>query len=160
MIQHVWTLPCRVAITDQNTNNVSLVEVLEEIAVAPLEASPDPARPKFPAVFDVVSLWARANPDEPATGQGRVRLVSPRGETLIEQAVEVDLREVRRLRSVGRIMGLPLRGAGTYHFRIDVRPNPDAAWTEVGRVPLEVSVEAPLEGQALQSASSVSGPCK
>jgi hypothetical protein len=141
MIQHIWTVPCRVTITDQDTNNVSMIEVLEELVLAPLAARQDLGRPRFPAIFDVVTLWAREIPEQPETGLGRVLLLSPQGETLIEQGVEVDLRQVRRLRSLGRIMGFPMRGAGVYHFRIDSRSNEAAAWQEVGRIPLEVSIE-------------------
>ena len=56
MIQHIWTVPCRVTIADQDTNNVSLIEVLEEISLAPAAARFDPARPRLPLFFDVVTL--------------------------------------------------------------------------------------------------------
>jgi hypothetical protein len=107
----------------------------------PLAARQDSARPKVPAIFDVVTLWARENPEVPETGLGRILFLSPQGETLIEQDVEVDLREVKRLRSFGRITGFPTRGPGVYHFRIDSRPSDTAEWRQVGRVPLDVSIE-------------------
>ena len=142
MIQHIWTAPCRVGIVNQDTNNVSLIEVLEELVLGPLRSRQDPAKPQLPAIFDVVTLWAREDPERPETGQGRIRLISPQGETLVEQRLEVDLREVRRLRSFGRILGFSMQGDGVYSFRIDRRPDEAAEWEEVGRVPLEVVVEA------------------
>jgi hypothetical protein len=72
-------------------------------------------------------------------------LLSPQGETLLEQGMDVDLRETRRLRTIGKIVGFPLRGAGAYAIRVDRRPNEAAPWQEVAKVPLDVTIEAGLE---------------
>jgi len=118
-----------------------MIEVLEELALSPLAVRHDRARPRFPAIFDIVTLWARENPEQPETGLGRLLLLSPQGETLLEQTMDVDLRQNKRLRTFGKIVGFPIRGPGLYHFRVDGRPSESASWHEVAKIPLEVSIE-------------------
>ena len=143
MIQHLWTVPCRVTITDQQSNNISLIEVLEELTVPPPNSRIPLTVAFSPLMIDLVTLWSRGNPDEPEFGNARSSLVSPAGETMIEQVVELDLRERRRFRTIGRFLGLPLQQAGTYAWRVEKRQGENATWEEVARVPLEVHVESP-----------------
>lgn len=151
MIRHIWTVPCRVTITDQESNNVSLIEVLEEIVIAPTAARSDSARLRLPLLFDVVTLWARERSGEPEVGIGRMQLLSPQGRILIEQSTEIDLREKRRLRTFGRIIGFPAEGSGTYHFRVDYRTTEGEEWQLAGIIPLDVMIEeAPAEANAVQ----------
>jgi hypothetical protein len=96
----------------------------------------------------VVTLWTREDPNQPAQGLARIALLSPDEEALIEQVVEVDLREAKRMRSFGRIIGLPARGAGRYHFRIETRATDAEEWHEVDRVPLQIEVEPAPEHPA------------
>ena len=148
MIQHIWTVVCRAHIVDQQTNNVSLIDVLEEITVAP-EGVETPANVRqFPAIFSVVSLWSRGDPARPETGQARLSFLSPAGEQLGENTAEVDLREFRRMRLLNQFMGFPAAGAGIYRFVVERRADANAPWEEVARVPLDVTVqEAPAAPQ-------------
>jgi hypothetical protein len=139
MIQHIWTIPCRLSTTDRETNNVSLIEVLEEVTIPAMP--PRQAVMGFvPAIFDVVTLWSRGNDDEPAAGFGRMRLVSPTGDTILEQPYAIDLRENRRIRSVGRILGFPAQDSGRYHFRVERRTNEADPWEEVVSIPIWVNI--------------------
>jgi hypothetical protein len=145
MIQHIWTVPCRLYIVDQQTNNVSLLDVLEELTLSPHAVDPGTGHPRYPAVFNVVSLWARQNPAQPEVGKTRLCLLSPAGDSLMEITAEVSLQEFRRLRHSWRIMGFPLAGTGRYHFRVERRADADADWEEVARVPLDIDVEVAPE---------------
>jgi hypothetical protein len=145
MIQHIWTVPCRVGIVDQNTNNVSLIDVLEEITVSELPMQPGVIPAQMPSILDVVSLWGRENPDQPEAGWGRLSLISPQGESLVQQPGEVDLRQFRRVRAFNKFIGLPLRGPGRYYFHVERRPDEAAEWELVARVPLDITIAPALE---------------
>jgi hypothetical protein len=140
MIQHAWTVPCRMSITDQETNNVSLIGVLEELQIAPPHIRVDSLRGLVP-MFDLVTLWTRANPETPEVGYARTCLLSSTNEEIGQQEAEIDLRQNRRVRSVSRFVGFPLVRAGIYYFRIQRREDQNAAWEEVARVPLDVAVD-------------------
>jgi hypothetical protein len=118
---------------------VSLIEVLEEITIpTPLTQQPD--RSLVPAVFDVVTLWGREKDEQPEEGFGRMALVAPDGETLLEQEYAINLHEFRRFRSAGRILGFPARNSGRYQFRIERRRSKDSPWEQVATLPLWVSI--------------------
>jgi hypothetical protein len=149
MIQHIWTIPCRIATTDRESNNVSLIEVLEEFTI-PAVVPQQPERGLVPAIFDVVTLWARADDDQPVAGTGRMSFLSPDGEALFAYEYEIDLRESRRIRSVGRVLGFPAPSPGRYHFRIECRVGDGGPWEQLALVPLWVNIlrsENPPEPQ-------------
>lgn len=150
MIHHVWTLPCRVVISSQETNNVSLIEILEEISIKaqPIILQGKELRGIIPAIFDIVTLWAREKPDQPDSGFGRISLISPDGETIFLQESEIDLKESKRMRSVGRIFGFPAEQDGIHFLKVEIRSNSEDQWVEVWRIPIEVTIERPPQVQA------------
>jgi hypothetical protein len=148
MIRHLWTIPCRVAITDQDSNNVSLIEVLEELVLAQAPDHVQDARRLVPAFFDVVSLWSRGNLAQPETGYARSSLVDAQDRIVLLHETVVDLRQNVRLRTFGKILGLPVRDSGIYHLKVEARPDEAAAWQEVARVPIQITVMQPPEVQA------------
>lgn len=144
MIQHVWTILCRLSVVSQETNNVSLIEILEEANI-PI---PPPANlgPGFvPAVVDVVTLWSRQDDNQPALGSARVLLISPSGIQLNEIVYEVDLREPRRFRHTSRMIGLPAQDEGRYHFRLAYRLQGTDDWVDAGSLPIWINVMRPNE---------------
>jgi hypothetical protein len=144
---HIWTIPCRLFLTDRETNNATLVEVLEEVGIPESPTLFDPARGVLPAMFDVVTLWGRDHEDKPEQGLGRLSLMSPSGEAAFQHEYDVDLRPHVRTRIVAKVFGFPAQTAGRYHFRIERRANISEQWEEVARVPLSVK-KAPSVGAA------------
>ena len=137
MIQHIWTIPCRVSITDRETNNISMIEVLEEITLpTALEQQPDSQL--VPAIFDVITLWGRQNDETPESGFGRFQLVSPSGEALMTYEYDVDLQVHQRRRILGRLIGFPLVPAGKYRFQVERRHDRDAVWEIVATIPIAI----------------------
>lgn len=150
MIQHIWTVPCRVSLVDQESNNVSLIQVLEELGI-PTVMPPIPGPAMIPALFDVVTLWGREHEEQGAQGQARMSVISPTGEVLVSRVYDVDLREFRRFRSVSRILGFPAPVSGRYGFRVERRVGADGQWEERAVIPLWVNLqrpEAPANPQA------------
>jgi hypothetical protein len=139
MAQHIWTVPCRLSTVDRESNNVSLIQVLEEIAV-PTVPPVQPSLALFPAIFDVVTLWGRDDENSSEGATGRMSLVSPTGEALIVTEYEIDLRESRRFRAVSRILGFPTQTSGTYKFRIERRSAAEGEWEYVAAIPLVVTI--------------------
>lgn len=136
MVQHIWTIACRLSITDKETNNVSLLQVLEEITI-PQDQSRD--KKLVPAIFELVTLWARADENQPTAGFGRLALLGPTGDVLLEHNYEIDLQQDNRIRSVGKIFGFPVQRSGRYHFRIERKLNEADPWQEVARIPIWVN---------------------
>lgn len=138
MVQHVWTVLCTRSITDSETNNVSLIEVLEQLTIADPGAAPG-VEGLVPMPLELVTLWSRETDDRPARGRGRISFERPSG--LVRESVsehDIDLTVSLRVRHRQRFMGIPIREPGRHVFRVELRDDARQNWATVATVPLEV----------------------
>src|SRR5262249_54259531 len=150
---------CYKGVLDQYTNQVSLLDVIENIIAKPLEPLPSmiDAQAKdvrVPINLHLVTLWIRSSFAVPEECNTRVRLITPTGEDKRsgEQIMKVDLKNHLRSRSFVRIESLPFRGEGFYYFIVERNEAPDV-WRTVAEVPLEFRLEASASADKQQSAS-------
>jgi hypothetical protein len=145
MIAHAWTTLCDRVVVDRDSDNLNL-DTIEAIYVN----KPDDGEPALvPVQLEVVSLWYRREPGQGALERAHICVLSPELETLAHIAIDIDLRNVPRLRTRGVIDGLMVRRAGTYFVSVDVLDATPAR--EVARIPLQVEL-APRDVSAERSA--------
>ena len=146
MIDHVWTVVCSRAVIDQDSNNVSLQNVVEQLNI-----SGEPGHVLIPMSLDIVTLWARAKVEAPARGRARVTFLSPSGAATDSPfEYDIDLSKHRRYRSRGRIQPLHIKGAGRHTFRVELQEEDEVGWHQVASIPLEISftsAEEPEEAE-------------
>jgi hypothetical protein len=135
MTRHVWTVACMHAVIDQESNLVSLLDVIEQINI-PGKPAPDKA---VGLTLDLTTLWVRENPETPEKGRARITLVSPSGAELKSIIMDVDLSAHERLRSRGRFVGIPAPEDGRYTFRVDSAPENSEEWIQVALIPLQIA---------------------
>lgn len=124
-----WVVMCQRALLDQ-TNNISLVQVLDEIGVpAPPEGS-DSTNALIPFPCAVVALWRRSVPDEPERVQARTRILGPDGREFTKLEVGVDLTKAKRTRWIAQLAGILYRGPGVYVATMEVATG--KRWRQVG----------------------------
>jgi len=117
MIEHVWTVVCRQAVVDRETNLISLQAVFEGLQVY----GEAPEGGIVPAQFDVASLWIRSDNEIPAEGLTRVKLISPSGnELLASDNTRVNLVDTQRFRTITHFPGFPSGESGRYIIRIEL----------------------------------------
>ena len=133
MIAHVWSVLCARSIVDRDSNNISLLDVIEQLNLAIVEL---PAI--IPAQFELVTLWTRADNDMPAIGRGRVRYLCPTNELLAQIEHAIDHSDYRRTRQRSGLVGLPISGFGRHSLHVELQVAEDGEWTEVANLPLEV----------------------
>ena len=76
MIECKWTIVCEHAVVDRFTNNLSLLQVVDQISVGGVPES----NTQMPLPFDAMTLWERDDLESPETGQTRTVIVDPNGE--------------------------------------------------------------------------------
>jgi len=140
MPRHVWTVICRRATIDSETNSVSIFEVVEEMHVKGVSPS---EKVLVPRELELISLWARSDVGRPEVGHTRLRMLTPKDETTGVAEGEIDLRGHRRLRFRLKLGTMALDGPGVYEFAIDLREG-GGDWREVTRIPLDVVFETDL----------------
>lgn len=142
MIEHVWSVLCTRSLIDRETNNISLIDVVEQMTInAP--PPPEGAEGLAPLQFELVSLWSRRHDDKPVQGRARIRFFRPSGPVGAVTEISVDLMTFRRTRARSRISGLPIREAGRHSFEVDVWDEEHKEWRGVARIPIEVAFGPP-----------------
>jgi hypothetical protein len=140
-VEHIWSVLCKLSLTDQKRNNISLIEVLESVTFT-IPSFPDDksAAIGIPLGAELVSFWERTDPDIPETSAARVLILGPNEEILNDAGFEyvVNLKEVRRMRIMGEYQAFPYVGDGTY--RIVVQQQQEEAWVQVASIPLEIAL--------------------
>ncbi len=138
MIRHVWSVVCASSIIDAQTNNISLINVLEQLNLA---AAPPTTPTPIPVPLQLVSLWARDENSTAESATARIRLRTPGGlEDEIGQFA-VDLSHYARYRSRMMITHLLVDRAGYYEFMVERQSG--EGWAEVARVPLQLVIGPP-----------------
>jgi hypothetical protein len=141
-VEHAWSVLCQRSLFDQNTNNVSLIDVIERVQFnAPQELDYMPFR------FDLVSLWSRTDLEKPEKSNGRLEIIyAKNGEILHTLEYTIDLTETPRARGQATLRKLPFVGNGLYKFVVSIWEDETQTWQRVASVPLEVNqISSPVE---------------
>ena len=147
----IWAILCQSAVIDKDSNNVSLLNIIEEITIPaepPLIEQPageDISQLIGPGLFDFVILWSRSDPEVAEHGLGRIRLLLPNNEPLFTSTeFEVDLTRYLRSRLRSKFPGFPTRRGeiirGIYDFVVESRSEGDE-WEERFVLPLRVALQ-------------------
>jgi len=136
MVKHAWTTLCTKCIIDPETNNISLVDVIEQLnPIGPLDLPVI-----VPMQSDLVSTWYRSDPDMPVRGTARVSFVDPSGSSTALIEYLVDLTTFYRTRSRSRSGGFQVTRSGVYYFRVELRQEGESDWTIVEELPLNIEI--------------------
>lgn len=139
-MEHVWTVFAERVITDKSSNQVSLIDAVEEIRIV------FPAGPTrvFPVPFDgwFITLWVRSDVTRPEKGLMRVSFIGPAGEPIVAakpEGEEVDLTEKLRIRLTTHMISVPSKGNGRYHYIVEQKL--ETQWVRVAKIPVDVTIE-------------------
>lgn len=139
MISCVWAMLCLRSIVSQSTNNVSLIEVLDDITIQPPPDSEE--QPFQPINFDFVMYWKIQNDNQEDDYRFRFRIVAPSGKVLLESEQVVDFTKFPKPIMVYSFSGLPIAGSGSYEFQIQIPNNSETEWKIDRVVSLGVNYE-------------------
>jgi len=143
MAQLVWSVLCRKGVLDKYTNQMSLLDVIDELTIAPAGPIPPGAQDVFLAVqFHVVSLWMRSDLSMPESVRFRIVISGPDGRSFGPEG-DINLQDFARARHFMRFEALPFHGAGLYRFSIERYLADTADWEKLASVPLEVKIVYP-----------------
>jgi hypothetical protein len=145
-IEHMWSILCEKSITDQDSNNISLQNVLEQLQINPNENAKlgndlNSAEKTVPINFELISLWDRVVPGD-IDEQVTVALLDP--EEKIIAATDHPLKlaaSLQRLRFRIRYNAMKVTIPGKYRFSI--RMKKENGYEEVGKAYLEIKIAAP-----------------
>lgn len=148
MIEHIWTVLCSRVITSSESNNASLIEVIEELTLDVSgegdNKSTEQAVVPLPFSLVLISLWSRTEDDKPIVGTAKDIFLAPSGKTLGEQEFKINLSDHIRIRTRRKFINLPIpvKESGKYRFRTEILDEQKNTWIEVSNIPLVVKTQA------------------
>jgi hypothetical protein len=144
MINHVWSVLCSKSVIDKESNNLSLIDTLEQVNLLGVEVG---KAALIPLKAELVSLWTRDDFDVPQAGKGRTLVKTPHDEELGRIEFDVNLTENIRLRTRNQMVGIPVKEAGVQFFVIEIQQQDTEDWAEVARIPLDVRFGVENDGK-------------
>jgi hypothetical protein len=147
MAKLVWSVLCQQALIDRQTNNLSLINTIDEVHPArpqqeiPKVLNGKKVLPIIPMTCSLVTLWERDRLTISESASVRASLVGPDGKTLLKIEAVIDLRKSIRARVLANLPGLPVAGNGTYKFVLRLRSG--VTWRRVGQLSYEFSYAFP-----------------
>lgn len=132
----LWAVFCSRASIDRVTNNLSLLEVIEELTLEIPRGAPGPDG--IPLQSHFVCTWGRDNWATPEQGDMQLKILDPSGGVLVTTDAAVDLQQSNlRMRVLTEMSGFKLNGDGVYSFEIG-KKDASGAWLPVHSLPVLV----------------------
>ena len=142
MIDHISTLICLQSIVNEETKNITLVEIIEQFNVDSVLLSKE-EQSIILKNFELVSFWRRKNEDQQSQALARLDFIAPSGNTLIQKEYEIDLSKNLRCNAIFKINGLEIKEEGDYEFHIQLMEKGKTMWKSVGKALLPIVFEQP-----------------
>jgi hypothetical protein len=146
MIEHVWSVVCNGSSIDQETNTISIYNVIEQLGVF----SDTPDSISLPIHLEIFSLWTRADEKIPDRSKMRIFFCDPSDNRNKKTELDIDLKEAVYFRSRIRVDGLDLKGDGRYKFVVELQQEGKDTWEKVASLPILVSIQ-PMPTQVLSN---------
>ncbi|MHB0988812.1 MAG: hypothetical protein ACYC3P_09140 [Bellilinea sp.] len=148
MMQHVWSVLCKNASFDVQTNSASLLNIVETIIAL---GNPTTEKPVLLSM-EIVSLWARGKDNIPIMGETRVSII---GQDIVDVrpiTLEINLSKTSFHRTRITIDGFPIAKTGRYEFCIEYRLENENDWRPAARIPFFVVSQNKFKMKAVSSA--------
>lgn len=140
MAKHIWSIICTNSIINRDSNNVTLIEAVEEMQFGPAPTPADLGDNGYvmiPIAVQLVTLWERSNLSDEERFLSRLRIFDPSGRSLTPTETQREWNlEKQRIRTTIRLMSLPFSESGRYEFLLESKAIDGARWKRSAALPL------------------------
>lgn len=137
-MKNIWSLLCRRALIDPQTNIISLIDSFEEIEVG-VDSSSKGKNINAPVDFELVSYWVKDGKDT-KDYSGEVVVVDSKKKVIGKFPFALDFAKSIRLRARLQFSSLLITEPGEYTFRVQYKTRAGSKFISVAEVPLFVKV--------------------
>jgi hypothetical protein len=145
MIKHIWSVLCQRSVVDQQSNNISLIDVFEQLQVdIPPKGISKTVSLKdmnIPIQYELVNLWSKTKEGIEEKENIRIVLYDPNGNEIKRIDKEFIIpKDKKRMREINKIQGITLRGSGVYNFVVSIKQQDNKTYKQAAKLPLEVKI--------------------
>lgn len=133
-MKNLWSVVCYKGVIDKETNQISLIDVMDTITLAPEHKERlenELVKHEIvllPVKMQLVGLWERTNRDQPEVGEVRGRLIAPNGKVVAEHLMPINLVDHVAWRFIIKFPAFPYTGLGVYPLVIHWRSKGGKRW--------------------------------
>jgi hypothetical protein len=146
-MKHIWTVLCKESIIDTESNNISLLNVLEQISIGINDSNGQRLLKEGKMLnlnvipFEIVSFWAKEDSTKPEEADMIIEFLDPKGNKIkeFEQHIIITA-QYSRIRTRIKINGLSVKDSGTYNFTIRIKDKAVKNAKIVAEIPLEINI--------------------
>ncbi len=147
-LKHIWSVLCSSSIVDQDTNNLSLNSLIEQISIKISKEDVEKKETEKSKGFavniplQVVTRIMKKVPESSLSFKLKLDLLNPDGQ-IIDSMKPIDItlkKELKNLRVRNNISTLLVDKEGTYTIVISLKETGEVKFTEVDRLPLDVVI--------------------
>jgi len=140
-MEHIWTILCSQSVIDQDTNNVSLVNVIEKIVLmkSQLPQDADLKKVAFNISLELISLFKRTDFKKELEYDVRIVLLDEKKKEVTKTDTNFTFpKDKNRIRHRLKFDSIPFLHEGEYEFVILTKKSEAKNYKRVGSTPLEV----------------------
>ncbi len=154
-IEHLWTILCSLSSIDNETNNVSLFNIIEEVAVSPQTTQGKDLgindKKGILLPFEIISLWKRLNDTESIISDVKISFLDPNNNLMQNMGYKMEIKpQHQRMRMRVKANGITVTKQGEYFFLVEIKENTESKFREVARIPLLVKMPTPTDLKVLK----------
>lgn len=161
-IEHVWSVLCISSSVDKESNNISLFNIVEQLAVSPIIKPPvstngktvttkpknsrDVTFVQFP--MEIVSFWNREESDKNKESPVNIEidLIGPNKKSITKKEIEFVFKKgYKRTRFIIKLNGVEINTFGEYKYNINVKIPEKSIFENVAQIPLEIKAKVDLK---------------
>ena len=140
MIKHVWSVLCKQSVIDSESNNISLLNVIEKVEGAVEVKGKKPKTLKMPVQMELITLWQRTSQGK-FTFNCKTEIISPENKSLLSIDQDIEFPEDKqRMRNRVRMEFIPITSSGIYVYRTTTSIAEKKNSRFVVEIPLEVEI--------------------
>jgi len=144
-IKHIWGIFCRNSVIDQQTNNISLMESLEEMEFRIPQNLMD-KKIQIPLTSDIVNYWTNIGNDTSKDAEYKVEIFDSKKEKLFEANGALKFPSGKdRLRTITRLDRMVIsEKSGYYKIKTSLKKDKKSKFQTVSEIPFKVKVALDL----------------
>jgi len=142
MIKHIWSVLCLKSSVDNQTNNISLFDIFEqlEVKITKMEGVDIPeGKINIGLSYELVNYWVKIGSVGEEKIDIKIDLMDPSNTTIKTITKELIIPEnIKRMREVNKIQGISISQSGIYWISVKIKNGEN--YEEKANVPFEVII--------------------
>lgn len=149
-MKHVWSVICRHHIVDEESKNISLIEITDRIRFEGELPDKRPFEVPLPVVHYFISTWMCETDDVEKQYDAKVKIIDPTGEEIGSFSFEFVIEPPDGSRTHGTMRRLLYTVDGTYWLEVHLAGDENSS--PVAHIPIEILHISP-ESESLQESN-------